>query len=63
MSIHRSLAIKASQIKHRNVYTREERIKILQKEGALTEESSVFGLPKTKTVAKLKKKAKKKDES
>lgn len=60
MSIHKSLALGSKLRRHRNVLTRSERFEQLLKEGKITEERSVFGLPKvrsimTKAKAKVKK--------
>ena len=46
MSIDSSLKIRNALIRHRNVLTRAERIKILQEEERWNEEDSVLGLPK-----------------
>lgn len=46
MSIDRSLKIKGSLKRHRNVLTRAERIEKLKEEERWTEEDSLFGLPK-----------------
>lgn len=55
MSIHKSLITKASLQRHRNVFTRAERIEILEKEGKWREGDSVFHLPKVKGEVKIKK--------
>jgi small basic protein (TIGR04137 family) len=57
MSIDKSLVSKGKLTRHRNVLTRAERIKYLNKEGLRDKENSVFGLPKVKTI-KVRKKAK-----
>ncbi|MCY3019033.1 MAG: small basic protein [Planctomycetota bacterium] len=61
MSIHKSLRTGGSLVKHRNVLTRAERIKILEEAGNWREEKdSVLGLRKVKSIkAAAKKKAKK----
>lgn len=57
MGIDKTLVIKGKLIRSRSVFKRAERIKILETEGKWSEEKSVFGLPKLKSV-RLKKKAK-----
>ena len=62
MSIDKSLRRKNSLERARNVLTRDERIKVLQKEERWQEGRSPFGLPKTrvqKIVIKKKPKAEK----
>ncbi|MHC4945716.1 MAG: small basic protein [Planctomycetota bacterium] len=56
MSIHKSLVSKAKLQRSRNVWTRQERIEALKKEGKYQEGQSVFGLPKVKTAYKVGKK-------
>lgn len=65
MSMHKSLKIKSSLSRSRNVLTRAERLERLLIEGRLDEKSSVFGLPKVrvKVIAKLKKKKKKEEDA
>ena len=46
MSIDRSLKIKSTLQRHRNVLTRAERIEQLKEEERWSEEDSLFGLPK-----------------
>ncbi|MBN2563828.1 MAG: small basic protein [Phycisphaerae bacterium] len=46
MSVDRSLKIKDSLSRHRNVLTRAERIQILQDQERFSEEDSPFNLPK-----------------
>jgi small basic protein (TIGR04137 family) len=46
MSVDRSLKLKDALVRHRNVLTRTERVKILKDEERWTEEQSVLGLPK-----------------
>ena len=46
MSIDRSLKVKSALKRHRNVLSREERIKILKQEERWQENGSVTGLPK-----------------
>ena len=50
MSIHRSLALKGGGRGHRNVLSREERIAKLEDEGRWTEEESIFGLAKVRSI-------------
>ena len=60
MSIHRSLKVRGGLARARNVLTRVERIEKLRKDKKLTDDDSVFGLPKVKVVViKAKKKEKK----
>ncbi len=63
MSVHKSLAFKRRGRGHRNVLSREERIVKLEDEGRWTEEGSIFGLPKVRSIKPSagKKTAKKKD--
>ena len=67
MSLHKSLKSKSALKRQRNVLKREERIDRLKKDERWSEEDSVFGLPKVKTVqikkkGKDKKKKKKEEE-
>lgn len=64
MSLHKSLSTGGKLARARNVLTRAERIERLTEEGRFVEgESSVYGLPKVRTiVAKVTKKKKKKEE-
>lgn len=57
MSIDKSLVTKGILTRHRNVLTRPERIKCLEKEGLWEDGISVFGLPKVKAI-KVRRKAK-----
>jgi small basic protein (TIGR04137 family) len=50
MSIHKSLRKVGALKRHRNVFTRAERLKILTDDGKATEESSVFGLVKVRSI-------------
>lgn len=64
MSIHKSLVLRGKLKRHRNVFSRSERVIILSKEGKLKEEDSVFGLSKIKNIMrKTKAKVKKKEEA
>lgn len=58
MTIHKSLRIKSGANKVRNVLKREERLAILAKDGRWEDGNSVYGLPKTKVGAAIKKKKK-----
>ncbi len=61
MGIHRSLVLKSRLKRPRSVLTRAERLEILKETGRWKDGSSVFGLPKVRTVqAKAKKKKKEK---
>jgi small basic protein (TIGR04137 family) len=60
MSIHKSLKLRNTLKRHRNVLTRAERIKILTDEGKATDERSVFALPKVRSIL-VKVKAKPKE--
>ena len=65
MSIHRSLKLKNTLARSRNVFRRIERLQILERDGRRGPEDSVYGLPKVRTrfkVAKRKKKEKKAEE-
>jgi len=46
MSMDRSLKSKASLVRHRNVLTRAERLKVLQEQERWTEDGRPTGLPK-----------------
>ncbi len=62
MSIHRSLLTRGTLTRSRNVFTRFERILILQKTGRWDEEKDgPYGLPKVR-VPKVKKRGKEKKE-
>ena len=63
MSIHRSLKVKEGLMRSRNVWTRFERLEALKKAKKVGEGESVFGLPKVRTGAKIRKKAKEKKEA
>ena len=64
MSIHRSLHVKSTLLRQRNVWTRLERIEKLEEDGKREpREGSVVGLPKVRTAFKIKThKGKKADE-
>lgn len=64
MSIDRSLRIKSSLVRHRNVLSRAERIALLKDSGRWQEERSALGLPKVShRKVKATKKAKKEAET
>ncbi len=50
MSQHSSLRSRGVSKRHRSVFKRFERIKILKKEGKWTQNDSIFGLPKVKSI-------------
>ncbi len=56
MSIHRSLKTSGRLIRARNVWTRLERIQVLQKEDRWKEGDPITGLPKVRTRFKTKSK-------
>lgn len=62
MSIDKSLRRKNSLQRARNVLTRDERIKQMQNEDRWQDGRSPYGLPKTRVVKIVVKKAKKKEE-
>ena len=63
MSIHKTLAAKGGLSRHRNVLTREERLRRLEREGDWDETKSVHGLPKVRNIMiKAGGKTKKKDD-
>ncbi len=49
MSIHKSLKVKGTLTRHRNVLTRGERMELLSKTGRWKKGQSIYGLPKTRT--------------
>ena len=62
MSVDKSLRLKDSLTRHRNVLTRAQRIEQLVIAGKFVEdENSPFGLPKVRVI-KIKKRGKKKEE-
>ncbi len=63
MSQHTSLRASSKTKRHRSVFKRYERIKILKKEGRLKDEDSIFGLPKVKSIKIKIKKEKVKEEA
>jgi len=54
MSIHRSLVVKSTLMRARNVWTRLERIEKLEENEKFGEDQSIFGLPKVRTRFKVK---------
>ena len=50
MGIHKSLRVKSRLVRRRNVLSRDERIMRLAEDERWTDDMSVFGLPKVKTV-------------
>jgi len=56
MSIHPSLRGVDTLRGERSVFTRAERLQRLVKEGRMSPEDSPFGLPKVRTIFKVKKK-------
>ena len=61
MSIHPSLRGVNTLVGERSVYSRVERLQKLIKEGKMTEDGTVYGLPKVRTKFKIKSTKKKKD--
>ncbi len=49
MSIHKSLKLKNTLVRARNVFTRAERLEILKAKARWKEGESIYGLPKTRT--------------
>ena len=62
MALHRSLKVDPALAQQRSVLSRIERIKDLMKKGLWSEESTVYGLLKTKIVKIKAKKAKAKED-
>ncbi len=54
MTIHKSLRVKTSLSRSRNVWKRVERVIKLEEDGKFAEGRSIFGLPKVKTRLKVK---------
>ncbi|MHC4450167.1 MAG: small basic protein [Planctomycetota bacterium] len=48
MSIHKSLKLKGSMQRARNVLTRKERIAVMKERGEFKTVKSIYGLPKTR---------------
>ena len=55
--MHKSLITKNRLERHRNVMTRDERVEKLAKSGELSDEDSIYGLPKVK-VRRIRKRVK-----
>jgi small basic protein (TIGR04137 family) len=55
MSVHKSLVVNTALSRARNVFSRAERIEKLLETGRWKEGDSIFGLPKVKTRAKVRK--------
>jgi len=54
MTIHKSLRVRTSLTRARNVWKRVERVIKLEEDGKYADGRSVFGLPKVKTRVKVK---------
>jgi small basic protein (TIGR04137 family) len=54
MTIHKSLRVRTSLTRARNVWKRVERVIKLEEDGKFADGRSVFGLPKVKTRLKVK---------
>ena len=52
MSIHRSLKVKSTLLRSRNVWTRIERMEALRKQGEYKAGDTVYGLRKVRTSVK-----------
>ena len=61
MSIHPSLKSGSGLTRSRNVWSRNERLEVLQKEGRWSEGDSIFNLPKVRTRFKVVSRKKKKE--
>ena len=61
MSLHKSLRTGNQLSRARNVLTRAERVERLKEDGRFTEGTSVYGLPKVRTIVKMAGKKKKKE--
>ena len=48
MSVHKSLKLKNTLVRARNVMTRAERIELMKKRGTWEKGRSIYGLPKTR---------------
>ena len=49
MSVHKSLKLKNTLVRTRNVLTRAERLLVLEEQGKWQKGQSIYGLPKTRT--------------
>ncbi len=54
MTIHKSLRVKSTMTRARNVWKRLERVIKLEEDGKFKAGASIFGLPKVKTRLKVK---------
>lgn len=54
MTIHKSLRVKSTMTRSRNVWKRLERVVKLEEDGKFKQGASIFGLPKVKTRLKVK---------
>ncbi|MSR47946.1 MAG: small basic protein [Planctomycetes bacterium] len=54
MTIHKSLRVKSTMTRARNVWKRVERVIKLEEDGKFADGASIFGLPKVKTRLKVK---------
>jgi small basic protein (TIGR04137 family) len=59
MSLHKSLKTSDELARRRNVLTRAERLAAMKERGIWKEDGSVLGLPKLRTLYKMKKRKKK----
>lgn len=48
MSVHKSLRLKNTLVRSRNVLTRSERLELMKKRGTWKKGQSIYGLPKTR---------------
>ena len=48
MSIHKSLKLKGTMQRERNVLTRKERIALMKERGDWVKTKSIYGIPKTR---------------
>jgi small basic protein (TIGR04137 family) len=55
MSVHKSLVVRSALARARNVFSRSERLAKMAEDGKWKEGESVYGLPKLKTRAKVRK--------
>ncbi|RKY21575.1 MAG: small basic protein [Planctomycetota bacterium] len=54
MSIHKSLKVKSTLVRSRNVWKRIERLEALKQKGEWEEGATVYGLRKVRTIFKTK---------
>lgn len=50
MTMHKSLRLGSSMVRHRNVYNRWERLLKLKEQGRWNDGDSIYGLPKVRAV-------------